>query len=294
MNKLFEVPYNFDEKLIKYYKKHADRINFLYIPPYKDDLLNTRSAIQTNVKGHCYMPHSREEYERHLIFVRHTGLRYVVLWQDRDSIISAEQLDYYTQLGASGFIIANDKNAKIVKDYNPSLLVICSLVQKLQRNILKRDFSNYDYIILYYTFNRSLNAIKKLSALKEKIVLMPNTLCNIECPSVHHWFPSKEKPFDFQNDCWLRLDTIRKCGLIFPEHLRLFNQYVGGFKLQGREYPTEAIKYLCHFYFEEEYYSDFISPFLREDMAQILKDMVHSMNEEEYYNTYTDKIIDYV
>ena len=137
MKKLFEVPYNFDKELIKYYKKHADRINFLYIPPYKDDLLNTRSSIQTKVKGHCYMPQSREEYERHLFFVRHANLRFVVLWQDRNSIISTEQLDYYTQLGASGFIIANDNNAKIVKDYDSSLLVICSLVQKLQRNILK-------------------------------------------------------------------------------------------------------------------------------------------------------------
>lgn len=274
MKKLFEVPYNFDEKLIKYYKKHADRINFLYLPPYKDDSINTRSTIQTKVKGHCYMPQSREEYERHLSLICHADLRFVVLWQDRNSIITSDQLDYYTQLGASGFIIANDVNSKIVKDYNPSLLVICSLVQRLQKNIRKRDFSNYDYIILYYTFNRSIDAIKELSALKDKIVLMPNTLCSIECPSVHHWFPSKDKPFDFQNDCWLRLDTLDKCGLIFPEHLVLFNQHVGGYKLQGREYPTEAIKYLCHFYFKEEYYSDFVSPFLREDMAENLKNKI--------------------
>jgi hypothetical protein len=294
MKKLFEVPYNFDEKLIKYYKKHADRINFLYLPPYKDDSINTRSTIQTKVKGHCYMPQSREEYERHLSLICHADLRFVVLWQDRNSIITSDQLDYYTQLGASGFIIANDVNSKIVKDYNPSLLVICSLVQRLQKNIRKRDFSNYDYIILYYTFNRSIDAIKELSALKDKIVLMPNTLCSIECPSVHHWFPSKDKPFDFQNDCWLRLDTLDKCGLIFPEHLVLFNQHVGGYKLQGREYPTEAIKYLCHFYFKEEYYSDFVSPFLREDMAENLKNKIHNRTPEEYYNTYTDTIIDYL
>lgn len=292
MQKLFEVPYNFDEPLIKFYKKHAHRINYLYIPPYKNDLFNTRSSIQTNVKGHCYMPQTREEYESHLCEIKHSGLRFVILWQDSNSLISRSQLDYYSKLGTSGFIIANDINAKRIKDYNPALIVICSLVQRVQTDILKRDFSDYDFIILYYTFNRSLDAIKKLVKLKDKIILMPNTLCNIECPSVHHWFPSAKKPFDFHNDCWLRLDTLKYCGLIFPEHLYLFNEHVAGYKLQGREFPTEAIKYLCHFYFKEEYYDDFISPFLREDMMLKLCNLVNSMNVDDYYNIYTKKIID--
>lgn len=291
MKKLFEVPYNFDETLIKYYKKHSSRINFLYIPPYKDDLLNTRSSIQTSIKGHCYMPQTREEYEKHLGIIIKAELRFVILWQVPDSIITVNNLEYYSHIGASGFIIANDVNARIIKEYNRSLLVICSLVQRLRTNILIRDFTYYDYIILYYTFNRSLDAIKKLKHLKKKIILMPNTICNIECPSLHHWFPPKNKPFDFQKDCWVKLGTIDKCGMIFPEHLNLFDDYVGGYKLQGREYPTEAIKYLCHFYFEEEYYKDFISPFLREDMAEKLFYLAHSIPCEEYYNINTPNVI---
>lgn len=290
MNK-FEVPYNFDEALILYYKKNAKRINFLYVPPFKNDLENTRSSIQTQTKGHCYMPETRDEYEEHLQMIIRAGLRFVVLWQVRDSIIQHHQLDYYNRLGTSGFIIGNDENAKIIKEYNSSLLVICSLVQRLRtnKNIINRNFDYYDYIILYYTYNRSLNAIKELQYLKDKIVLMPNTLCNIECPSLHHWFPTESKPFDFRHDCWTKLETMNNCGLIFPEHLKIFDDHVGGYKLQGREYPTEAIKYLCHYYFEEKFDKDFIEPFLRKDMAAKLYDLAHTTSYYDYYNTYTQQ-----
>lgn len=284
MKKSFEVPYNFDKSLVKFYKKHTHCINFLYLPPYKDDSINTRSSIQTKTKGHCYMPLSREEYEDHLSYIVSSGLRFVVLWQDSHSVISKENLVYYTGLGASGFIIANDANAKIIKEFSPSLLVICSLVQRLRHDIQKRDFTYYDFIVLYYNFNRSLDALKELGYIKDKIVLMPNTLCHIECPSMHHWFPSKTRPFDPHKDCWTRIDTLDKCGFIFPEHLHLFDEYVGGYKIQGREYPTEAIKFLCHFYFEEEFYKDFITPFLREDMAAKLFDLAHGDSLERYYN----------
>lgn len=54
---LFEVPYNFDEALIPFYKKHASCINFLYLPPYKEDLDNTRTSIQTNIKDVVTCPY---------------------------------------------------------------------------------------------------------------------------------------------------------------------------------------------------------------------------------------------
>lgn len=109
--------------------------------------------------------------------------------------------------------------------------------------------------------------------------------CDVKCPSVHHWFPTKSKPFDPNRDCSLTLSTINRCGIIFPEHLQLFDAYVSGFKLQGREYTTDAIKYLCHFYFYRTKYQDFIAPFLREYMIKEIKEFLAVMSPEEYYNT---------
>lgn len=292
--RLFEVPYNFDEAIIPFYQKYASYINFLYLPPYKDDAENTRTSIQTNTKGHCYMPQSRKEYEKHIHLIINAGLRFVILWQLYDNIISNKMLKYYCSLYTSGFIVANDKNAEIIKQYNPNLIVICSIVQRIGANIMNKNLCNYDYVILYYPFNRALNALKQLSHIRDKIILMPNTLCNIDCPSIHHWFPSKEHPFIGKRDCCMTIDNLAKCGFIFPEHLKFFDYYVGGYKLQGREYSTPVIKYICHFYFLRTYYKDFIDPFLSKAMASKLKKLIAETPIDKYYNSKTITLIKYL
>lgn len=137
MKKKFEVPYSFNEEILPYYELYSKCINVLFLPPYYEDSFNTRTCLQGKVKGRSYMPQTREEYEYHLNLIRDRKLKFVVLWQDRDGVISRENLNYYSKLGASGFIVANDRNAKIIKDYNPRLLVISSIVQRLCKDLSK-------------------------------------------------------------------------------------------------------------------------------------------------------------
>lgn len=288
---LFEVPYNFDKNLLIYYKKNKNYINFLYLPPYKDDSDNTRTILQSNKIGRCYMPESRVEYESHLKEIKALGLRFVVLWQREHLELSIDILKYYTDLCTSGFIVASDMNAKIVKAYDSKLLAICSIVQRSCDNISNRDLSYYDYIILYYPFNRSLDAIKKLNHIKNKLVLMPNICCDVECPSMHRWFPTPNKPFEPKRDCSMNIKNIHRCGIILPQHLELFDDYVAGYKLQGREWTTETIKYVCHFYFNRTVYADFVDPFLGREQTDKLMELINSSSLIEYYNTKTKDII---
>lgn len=291
--KLFEVPYNFSKKILPFYKKNEQYINFLFLPPYKDDLINTRTNIETKQKGHCYMPVSREEYENHLAEIVKAGLRFVVLWQTPHDLIDHKMLDYYCNLGAAGFIIANDANAYIIKKYNPRLLVICSLVQRVDSDITKRDFSLYDYIILYYTFNRSLNVLKQITQYRDKIVLMPNTFCNIDCPSVHHWFANKEHPFVHERDCMVLRYPEKypsKSGFISPHHLFLFDDYVAGYKLEGREYTTDLIEYICDIFFNRKDHHDLLNNLLGKDLAEKFFIQFEKQSLEQYYNTNTPNL----
>lgn len=294
MQLLFEVPYNFDSKLVHFYKKNSSYIRYLYIPPYKDDSDNTRTIIQTNTVGRCYMPDSRGEYERHLGEICEAGLRFVILWQMPERVISVDTIKYYQGLGSAGFIVANDTSAEVIKSYSTELSVTCSIVQRTCTDVLRKDFRSYDYVILYYPFNRALDALKMLGIIKDKIILMPNTLCNVDCPSMHHWFPAKDRLFDAAKDCPLTASTLAKSGLIFPEHLRLFDDYVAGYKLQGREYRTAAIKHLCSFYFKRNNYQGFIDPFIGRGMAEKLKELAHSIPPEEYYNIKSQYIINHL
>lgn len=240
------------------------------------------------------MPQSREEYEHHIFKIVDAGLRYVVLWQLPNCIISTEMLDYYCRLFTSGFIIGNDRNARIIKEYGQNLLVVGSLVQRLCANVSKMDFRYYDYVLLYYPFNRSLDAIKRLPNIKDKIVIMPNTFCHIDCPSIHHWFPTQDRPFILDRDCMVLKDNegyTKKCGFIFPEHLFLFDDYVGGYKLLGREYTTSFLKQVCEVYFKRKSAIDIVSSLLGDEITNRLQDEMQRLTLEEYYNVKTNDII---
>ncbi|GEM_PF-909306 len=282
----FEVPYNFDEEIIPYYKHYLPYVNFLFLPPYSEDLMNTRTYLQSNKKNFSYMPQTREEYEYHLNLIKANKLRFVVLWQDRKNVISKEYLDYYTNLGACGFIIANDENAKIIKEYDSKLLVISSIVQRLCKGISTKNFDYYDYCVLFYPFTRSLNAIKKLSKLKDKLVLMPNTHCHTDCQGIQHWFIEDIRTFEFDKHCPAYNDST-KSTFIYPEHLYLFDNYIGGYKLQGREYPTDIIITNCEAYFNRITPKTLISPFLQEELQKLHKES----SLDDYYNFQTKNII---
>ena len=292
MSVLFEVPYNFTESLIPFYKRYSSLINYLFLPPYYSDSKNTRTSIETKKKGRCYMPQSREEYEYHLEKIVDAKLRFIVLWQEPGRAIDRGILDYYTGLGASGFIVADEMNAKTIKVYHPDLVVVASLVQRLCANVSKRDFRYYDHVILYYPFNRSLDALKQMKTIKDKVVLMPNTLCHVDCPSIHHWFPAR--PFIQERDCLVVKDKdhyLNKCGFISPEHLYLFDNYVGGYKLQGREFSTDLLKYICQVFFERKAPYELLEGMLGREFALEYEAAFHQMSVEDYYNVETPSLI---
>lgn len=285
----FEVPYSFDEEIIPYYSHHSRYIKFLFLPPFFEDLSNTRTCIQSKIKGSSYMPQSRKEYEYHLNLLKKKNLSFVVLWQDRKNVISKDMLDYYSKLGTSGFIVANDKNAKIIKKYNSSLLVISSIVQRRCMGISSSNFDYYDYCVLYYPFYRSLDAIKKLFGIKEKLVVMPNSFCHTDCPGVQHWFAKDMNSFEFEKLCPAYKDNS-KSTFIYPEHLYLFDDYVGGYKLQGREWSTDYVVTVC-----ESYFNRFTSEaLLPAGVNEVLQDIHKKFPLEEYYNVKTNEIIDLI
>lgn len=277
----FEVPYNFDETLIEFYKQHLPFIQFLFLPPYADDSLNAKTNLQTPFKGHGYMPQSRAEYEYHLRLLCQHQLPFVVLWQDAKQELTTQLLSYYTQLGAQGFVIANDAHARIIKAFNPELLVISSIVQRIGSEITQRDFSYYDYIVLFFPFTRALNTLKQLTKLREKLVLIPNAYCHVDCPGVHHWFAKDYNNQPFHTLCPSFNDHEGTYStFIRPEHLQLFDPYVGGYKLQGREWPTPYIMQICEAYFYRTSADTFLPAHLRDKLAKAQQ----NAKWEDYYN----------
>jgi hypothetical protein len=289
MEKLFEVPYNFDENLIQFYKQNCDKISYLFLPPYKDDMINTRTHIQTHIKGQCYMPSSREEYERHLSFITEAHLKFVILWQSKEDI-SIEKIKYYCSLGTTGFTVASNNNAEIIKGYKANLVVISSIVRNICKEISNIDFHNYDYIVMHFPFNRALDVLKQLNLIKNKIILMPNTFCHTDCPGIQHWFAKTQDDFVPERDC-KALRDIEYSAYIYPEHLHIFDNYISGYKLQGREYSTEVIIQMCRMYFTRVSHFDFPEVMLGSKLSKEFHNSLESKSIDEYYNIKTEELL---
>ena len=284
--KKFEVPYNFDFSLIDFYANYRAMISFVYLPPFKSDAINTRTIIENPYKGSIgYVPDVREEYIEHLIYIKEKALEFYILWQDSKPI-EPEIIRFYQNYGVSGFVVGNDQNASIIRNYDKNLRLIASITMKLTfHELLRKDFNNFDSVILFFPFTRSLNAIKKLNHIREKLVLMPNTICYTDCYAVHHWFPENNE-LRPEDRCLAR-ENIDKCCFIYPEHLYLFDDYLGGYKLQGREYPTLEMMKNAEAYFNRSSPGSFLEPAI--DVQ--LKKLISEKGLSAYYNTKSDEII---
>ena len=284
--KKFEVPYNFDFSLIDFYADHGSMISFIYLPPFKSDAINTRTIIENPNKGSLgYMPVTREEYTEHLMSVNQKGLKFRVLWQDNKNI-EHETIRFYMDHGSAGFVVGSEKNASAIKKYDKNISLTASITMRLTSNdLLNRDFSNFDSIVLFFPFTRSLDAIKKLSHIKDKLILMPNTVCWTDCPAVHHWFP-KNNELREEDRCLSR-SNVDKCCFIYPGHLYLFDSYVAGYKLQGREYPTFEIIANAEAFFTRSSDTGFLEPFF----DARLRSMLAEKGLSEFYSIKSDELI---
>lgn len=147
------------------------------------------------------------------------------------------------------------------------------------------DFTYYDYIVMFYPFTRSLNILKSFTNLRDKLIIMPNSLCHTDCPGVQHWFAKDVQSFDAEKLCPAYNDESR-CTFIYPEHLNLFDDYVVGYKLQGREWRTDYIVTICESFFNRIT----LRTLLPDGKDKTLRDLQKSISLEKYYNLKTKEI----
>ena len=191
---------------------------------------------------------TREEYEQHIQYIKSFyPNKLMLLLQQNNFCIDDELLTYYINLGFNKFCVGSIEQAKQIKKFLPSAEVIASITMKItyEEFISNNELEIFDGFVLFFTFNRDLDLIKKLPK-KYKYILLVNCGCNIHCDGTHHWFASRDfeegnKPE--QHRCPNKIkptywkDTIR----IRPMDLNIFDPYISIYKLQGREYVTQRI-----------------------------------------------------
>lgn len=254
MRKPFEIPYNFDTKLIDFLEIYQNNITLhcIYLPPYKKHYRCAKYYHSGNagisVEDSC--PETLELYEMHIKYINSKFPGKIMLLLQQNNIMMQEDLlKYYFLLGINKFCVGSLEQAKIIKNLFPdeNIEIIGSITMKINKAKLTKEYEKYfDGFVLWFPFNRDIKRIKELPS-NFKYILLINCKCCTFCDGTHHWLaPSKEAEHNlYCPRSILDGSDISKVfkDLIFirPNDLYLFDNYISYYKLQGREYTTDLI-----------------------------------------------------
>ena len=268
--KPFEIPYNFDTKLIDalyILQPSGDSYHCIYMPPYYEDYeaashYLTHTLYDQNMAT-IQRELTRKGYIEHVQYINKIfPHKQMLLLQRQDQIMDKTTLRFYLGLGFTKFCVGTIEQAKIIKSISLNFEVIGSISMKITKEKLNKNpdyFKYFDGFVLFFPFNRNLNKIKNLPK-NFKYVLLVNCDCNIRCPGEQHWFASKENelignvncPNDFYTNNiadWSEIIRIR------PMDLPIFDDYISYYKIRGREFPTSTIfMTLCTYMADYSFY----------------------------------------
>ena len=238
--KPFEIPYNFDFKLIDFLNIYHFPIHSIYLPPYYEDY---KSAKLYYSKILSFMPKTRLEYEQHIKYInKYFPNKIMLLLQQNNQILDITKLNYYISLGFSKFCVGSITQCEMLKEIK-NFEVIGSITIKINNHkLLNNDYKIFDGFVLPFPYNRNIAEIKKLP-IQFNYILLINCGCHVNCSGTQHWFASsyeEEKKIGLL--CPKKYDNSFANNIVIPEYdLFLFEPYINYFKLQGREYNTNTL-----------------------------------------------------
>ena len=77
---------------------------------------------------------------------------------------------------------------------------------------------------------------------------------------------------------------ISMTAFIPPEHLYMFDDWVGGYTLQGREYVTDLVEEICRIYFSRDDSRNLCHTMLGDDLSYKFRRMSFESDLSIYYN----------
>lgn len=257
VNYKFEIPYNFDKKLIdclQILDNTGEHYHSIYIPPYYKDYDSAKKNYyhpKNKINTINLQNISRQDYEKHIKYINdHFPNKIMLLLQQTTFVLNEYFIKYYLNLGFSKFCVGSIQQAKIIKKLLPSAEITGSITMKLSfndicnNNMLEKYLDN---IVLWFPYNRDIQLIEKLPK-KYKYILLINCGCSIHCDGTSHWFANQDYEQQIYKNCpkeqlqhkWNDIIKIR------PMDLEMFSPYISYFKFQGREYETsEILKDIC-------------------------------------------------
>lgn len=241
--KKYELPYNFDKKLIDGYKLlqvPEKAIDCIYMPPLFSDY---ESIIRNNPQIDIVPKITYEEYLDHVNYINeHFPDKLQLLLQRTDGYLMPSYLiKKYIGLGFRNFCVGTLEQAKIIKNIDPTIRVVGSIAMHITPQNIDRNYDVYkqyfNAFVLDFSYNKNFLKIKSLPKGFEYMTLV-NSRCNTSCDGDHHWWGAENM---WCPGLGTNADTFHTSCMIRPMDLYLFEPYISVFKIQDRGWKTHEI-----------------------------------------------------
>ena len=242
LNRQFEIPYNFDEKLLEgldILKIKKDNVYCIYSAPFYQEYNGTNRGSNEVFKN---LTLSEYNYQLKQIAKQYPNKMQLLLQRIDGTIMSKQQLDRYISLGFTKFCVGTLEQAKLIKEIFPEADIIGSITMKITREDIKKNFEEYikyfNGFVLDFSYGKDIQKIKMMPDQFGYIILI-NSICNTSCDGLHHWFGDPNK----ENRCPGLIDRAgfdHSC-CIRPMDLKYFDPYIFAYKFQDRGWPTDEI-----------------------------------------------------
>lgn len=246
----FELPYNFDDKLIDFLEIYNENPDFydsiycIFMPPWGHHYNSVPRSYSISKK---MFDMTLEEYINHIKYVNRTfSEKKQLLLQRPNELMDKELLEFYiNELGFTKFCVGSIAQAKMIKDINPNFDVIGSILMLTNKQKIEENFDEYKKyfsgFVLGFNYTKDIDAIMELP-LDFNYILMCNTGCDVRCTGKDHWaldlFDERLKEYRCP---YASTKSLRFASLIRPMDLYLFYPYITIFKITGRAFPTWKI-----------------------------------------------------
>lgn len=236
---LFKFPYDFDVTTLNTLttllndcnENNSNRVGIssVYLPAFKEHCNSARDdEINKN------LPSTWDEYAEHIKLILASGYTPDILIQEPQKILDAHTIQLYLNLGVNTFTVAEDDNAKLIKQLCPNAYIIASITKVLSPDEINNlDNTLYDEVCLYFWYNRNIKTIHNLPT-HFKYSIIVNAWCSCTCASCYeHWFGDNRRTFICPEGT-----KGDGCGI---SNLEYFTPYIHTFKVQGREFIEAAL-----------------------------------------------------
>lgn len=256
--KKLHVPYNLDLKVLDLYQEWSNSIEDIYfpIPP----------SIFTSARELNFPPDYNDHVQTILNFCKQYQIRSALLVNgNRDDLTDqiffqlTDYLNWIVPLGLDVIVVANPYLIHWIRNHWPKLsirLSVLSLINTESEIASIMEYAPVEEICLPPEINRNLDMLKFLKQTypKIKFSVLASALCRGGCP-YYYWHQAASlsqvkytqhthniltKELQYVSNHWT--PSILQNPFILPSELNFYDQYIDGFKLEGRQYPTNSLK----------------------------------------------------